>query len=118
MLKQKFVDMYARGSKVDLLVAERDVVLTYVLKILSEHDILNLMVFKGGTCLRKMYLGRTGRFSEDLDFTAALKISTKDIEKKLRNALDNKTYYDILRIVNMLKTEFPTIYNAVSQMPN
>lgn len=95
MLKQKSVDMYARGSRVDLLVAERDVVLTYVLKILLEQDILRFMVFKGGTCLRKMYLGRTGRFSEDLDFTAALKISPKDIEKKLRRVFVNKTYYDI-----------------------
>lgn len=95
MLKQKFVDMYARGSKVDLLVAERDVVLTYVLKILSEHGILSFMILKGGTCLRKMYLGRTGRFSEDLDFTATVKLSPKDIERKLRKILDNKTYYDI-----------------------
>lgn len=95
MLKQKFVDMYARGSNVDLLVAERDVLLTYALKILSEHDILSFMTLKGGTCLRKMYLGRTSRFSEDLDFTATLKISPKDIEKKLRKILDNKTYYDI-----------------------
>lgn len=95
MLRQKFVDMYARGSRVDLLVAERDVVLTYVLKILSEHDILNFIILKGGTCLRKMYLGRTGRFSEDLDFTATLKISPKDIEKKLRRVFVNKTYYDI-----------------------
>ena len=27
------------------------------------------LALKGGTCLRKIYLGRVGRFSEDLDFT-------------------------------------------------
>ncbi|MCK4472781.1 MAG: hypothetical protein KAW49_13455 [Anaerolineae bacterium] len=35
MLQQKFVDLFARGSGVNLLVAERDVVLTYVLRIPS-----------------------------------------------------------------------------------
>ena len=35
MLDQKYVTFYARSSRVPLDVAERDVVLTYVLKILS-----------------------------------------------------------------------------------
>ena len=39
---------YARSSKVPLDVADRDVVLTYVLKVLSE-DILQKLAFKGGT---------------------------------------------------------------------
>jgi predicted nucleotidyltransferase component of viral defense system len=59
--------MYAHGSKVDLMVAEKDVILTYVLKILSDAKFSDL-VFKGGTCIRKIYLGRISRFSEDLDF--------------------------------------------------
>ncbi|HID61520.1 MAG TPA: hypothetical protein EYP49_02060 [Anaerolineae bacterium] len=36
MLQQKFVDLFARGSDVILSVAERDVVLTYVLRILAD----------------------------------------------------------------------------------
>jgi predicted nucleotidyltransferase component of viral defense system len=59
--------MYAHGSKVDLMIAEKDVILTYVLKILSDANFLDL-VFKGGTCIRKIYLGKISRFSEDLDF--------------------------------------------------
>lgn len=67
MIRQNIVNMYAYGSKVDLMVAEKDVILTYVLKILSDANFLDL-VFKGGTCIRKIYLGRISRFSEDLDF--------------------------------------------------
>jgi predicted nucleotidyltransferase component of viral defense system len=39
------------------------------LQLLSERGILNRLAFKGGTCLRKMFLGTQGRFSTDLDFT-------------------------------------------------
>ncbi len=52
-----------------LPVAERDAVLTYVLRILADAGLLERLIFKGGTCVRKVFLGRTGRFSEDLDFT-------------------------------------------------
>ena len=47
LLEKKFVDFYARSSIVPLEVAERDVVQTYVLKILSE-GILAKLSFKGG----------------------------------------------------------------------
>ena len=49
-------------------VAERDVVLTYFLKVANE-DLPGKLAFKGGTCLKKVCLGKTGRFSIDLDFT-------------------------------------------------
>jgi predicted nucleotidyltransferase component of viral defense system len=44
-------------------------VLTFLLQLLSERGILNRLAFKGGTCLRKMFVGSQGRFSTDLDFT-------------------------------------------------
>jgi len=69
MLDKKYVTFYARSSKVRLDVAERDVVLTYVLKALSENVTPGL-AFKGGSCLKKVYFGNTGRFSMDLDFTS------------------------------------------------
>jgi len=65
----RYVDLYANGCGVDRSVAERDVVLTYVLKMMKEHGIIDNLAFKGGTCIRKIYLGNIGRFSEDLDFT-------------------------------------------------
>lgn len=69
MIEKKLVNLYAVGSKVDLLVAERDIVLTYLLKILHDEGFLKTLAFKGGTALRKIYIGDIGRFSEDLDFT-------------------------------------------------
>lgn len=70
MIEDKFVDLYARGSGLrDKLIAERDVVLTYALRSLIDTEAMRDVAFKGGTCLRKMVFGASGRFSEDLDFT-------------------------------------------------
>ncbi len=69
MIDKKFVNLYAVGNKIDLLVAERDVILTYVLKIFHDNDFLKILAFKGGTALRKVHVGDISRFSEDLDFT-------------------------------------------------
>ncbi|MGH3680804.1 MAG: nucleotidyl transferase AbiEii/AbiGii toxin family protein [Natronosporangium sp.] len=70
MIAVKFVDLYARNSGMrDQLIAERDVVLTYALRGLYDTGVMNELAFKGGTCLRKLVFGSSGRFSEDLDFT-------------------------------------------------
>jgi predicted nucleotidyltransferase component of viral defense system len=70
VIEKKVVDRYAHQSSVkDQLVAEREVVLTYALHALGDAKTLDLLAFKGGTCLRKIVFGSTGRFSEDLDFT-------------------------------------------------
>ncbi|HXM09265.1 MAG TPA: nucleotidyl transferase AbiEii/AbiGii toxin family protein [Terriglobales bacterium] len=53
----------------DIMIAEKEVVLTFLLQLLSERGILDRLAFKGGTCLRKMFIGAQGRFSTDLDFT-------------------------------------------------
>lgn len=93
MLDQKYVTLYARSSKVPLDVAERDIVLTYVLKILSE-DLLKRLAFKGGTCLKKMHFGSSGRFSMDLDFTS-LNMSTDDLQSELKKLLDKRSHFGI-----------------------
>lgn len=70
MIADKFVDLYARNSGLrDKIVAERDIVLTYALRALLDTGVMDHLAFKGGTCLRKLIFGSTGRFSEDLDFT-------------------------------------------------
>ena len=70
MLKQPQVQRYAHESGLkNLMIAEREVVLTFVLQLLTEKGLLKKLAFKGGTCIRKMFLGTTGRFSTDLDFT-------------------------------------------------
>jgi len=95
MLQQKFVDLFARGSDVALPVAERDVILTYVLRILTDAGLLERLVFKGGTCVRKVFLGRLGRFSEDLDFTAPQVSDPEDLILTVAEIFDGKTYHDI-----------------------
>ena len=93
MLDQKFVTFYARSSRVPLVVAERDVVLTYVLKVLSD-GVLESLAFKGGTCLKKMHFGGSGRFSMDLDFTS-LSGSIDDLQANLKRLLDKCSYFGI-----------------------
>jgi len=70
MLPRPQVQRYAVESGLrDIMIAEKEVVLTYLLQLLSERGLLDRFAFKGGTCLRKMVIGRQGRFSTDLDFT-------------------------------------------------
>jgi hypothetical protein len=40
------------------IAAETEVILTFLLQLLVERGILAKLAFKGGTCLRKMTLGR------------------------------------------------------------
>lgn len=47
---------------------QKDYVLSWVLKGISENTLFSTWIFKGGTCLKKCYF-ETYRFSEDLDFT-------------------------------------------------
>lgn len=69
MIEQKFVSLYAREKKVSLLIAERSVVLTYLLRILEDAGLYSIAL-KGGTCLRKVYFEDMARFSLDLDFVS------------------------------------------------
>ena len=99
MLERKHVAFYARSSGVREEIAERDIILTYVLRILSD-SVLPQLAFKGGTCSKKTYFGKTGRFSRDLDFTSA-SIQLKELRKKLQQSLHHKTEYGInFRIVD------------------
>ncbi|HLE20798.1 MAG TPA: nucleotidyl transferase AbiEii/AbiGii toxin family protein [Vicinamibacteria bacterium] len=71
MLTEADVRRYSAESGLrDMMIAEKEVVLTFLLQLLSERGILDRLAFKGGTCLRKMFIGSQGRFSTDLDFTA------------------------------------------------
>ena len=48
---------------------EKDYVISWLLWGISQNDLLSeILIFKGGTCLKKMHIGDY-RFSEDMDFT-------------------------------------------------
>jgi len=93
MPDQKYVTFYARSSKVHLDVAERDIVLTYALKALSE-DVLRSLAFKGGTCLKKTHFGSSGRFSLDLDFTG-MSTSIAELQSKLKQIMGKRSHFGI-----------------------
>lgn len=71
MLSRPQLQRYSAESGLrDIMIAEKEVILTFLLQLLAERGMLNRFAFKGGTCLRKMVIGSQGRFSTDLDFTA------------------------------------------------
>jgi predicted nucleotidyltransferase component of viral defense system len=80
MLTLPQVQRYSNESGLrDIMIAEKEVVLTFLLQLLSERGILARLAFKGGTCLRKMFIGRQGRFSTDLDFTGIEEHDHEDV---------------------------------------
>lgn len=66
--KQEILD-FARKFNLPPSTVEKDYVLSWFLKGISEHpEIGKKWIFKGGTCLKKCFFYNY-RFSEDLDFT-------------------------------------------------
>ena len=58
MLPRPQVQRYAAEAGLrDIMIAEKEVVLTYLLQLLSERGMLDRFAFKGGTCIRKMVIG-------------------------------------------------------------
>jgi predicted nucleotidyltransferase component of viral defense system len=106
VIAEKFVDLYARNSELrDKLVAERDVVLTYVLRVLHDQDVAVHLGFKGGTCLRKTVFGAAGRFSEDLDFTLDTDEAADDVLIHLVEVLNSVHYGITFAFDEYYKTE-------------
>ncbi len=77
MIEKRLAQWYAADASVDLDIAEREIVLTYVLRILTDHGLLKHLAFKGGTAIRKLYLGSQGRFSLDLDLLPSVTLIPK-----------------------------------------
>ena len=69
MIKPSEIQQKARNAEVRDQQIEKDYVLSWILKGIAQHNSLSkLIVFKGGTVLKKIYF-EDYRFSEDLDFT-------------------------------------------------
>ena len=80
MLTKPQVQRYSADSGLrDIRIAEKEVVLTFLLQLLPERHLLDRLAFKGGTCLRKMFTGSQGRFSTDLDFTGLEEHDHEDV---------------------------------------
>jgi len=91
MLTQPQVRRYSAQSGLrDMMIAEKEIVLTFLLQLLSEHGILDRVAFKGGTCLRKMIIGSQGRFSTDLDFTGLEEHHHEDVILAMMEAFEKE----------------------------
>jgi predicted nucleotidyltransferase component of viral defense system len=89
MLTQAQVQRYSTESGLrDIMIAEKEVILTFLLQLLSERGILIRLAFKGGTCLRKMFVGSQGRFSTDLDFTGIGEHDHEDVILDMMQAFE------------------------------
>ena len=79
MLTQPQLQRFAHECGIKSLeIVEKEVVLSYFLQLLSERGFFADMAFKGGTCIRKTWLGSNGRFSTDVDFTALYQAKSAD----------------------------------------
>ena len=106
MIEDKFVDLYARNSGLrDKLVAERDVVLTYALRVLFDAGVMDHLAFKGGTCLRKIVFGSSGRFSEDLDFTVDTDGPEDDVLEQIVEIFNREHYGITFSLDDYYKTQ-------------
>ncbi len=72
-----------------MMIAEKEIILTYLLQLMDECGILDKLAFKGGTCLRKMFIGAGGRFSTDLDFTRIEEHDHEDMILALMEAFEH-----------------------------
>ena len=89
MLTRPQVQRYTAESGLrDIMIAEKEIILTYLLQLMAERRILDKLAFKGGTCLRKMFIGTGGRFSTDLDFTGLEEHDHEDIVLEMMAAFE------------------------------
>lgn len=70
------------GRRIREDVLERDYCLAWFLAVLAESDLKGVLAFKGGTALKRCYVGDY-RFSEDLDFTLVTAVPLEEILSRL-----------------------------------
>ena len=75
------------GRRIPEAVLERDYCLAWFLAGLSQSKLRNLLIFKGGTALKRCHFGDY-RFSEDLDFTLARKVEFAEIREGLEEVYE------------------------------
>lgn len=76
------------GRRIPENILERDYCVAWFLVGLSRSSLCNLLVFKGGTALKRCYFGDY-RFSEDLDFTLAKETPLSTILAEFENIFTN-----------------------------
>jgi predicted nucleotidyltransferase component of viral defense system len=75
------------GRRIPEVVLERDYCLAWFLAGLSRSKLHDLLIFKGGTALKRCHFGDY-RFSEDLDFTLAKRVEFAEIRTGLQKVYE------------------------------
>ncbi|GAB3371509.1 hypothetical protein GCM10027431_20460 [Lysobacter rhizosphaerae] len=84
MITREEIDHCAQAMDVHVANVQRDYVFGWMLKAISEDPYLgSILVLKGGTCLRKVYV-RDARFSADLDFSTNFALDATKFEESLK----------------------------------
>lgn len=79
ILKKRLLEA-SKQQNIDFGIIEQDYMLSWILYGIASHPILSkILVFKGGTALKKCYFGEY-RFSQDLDFTLISKMENKVLD--------------------------------------
>ena len=86
MIPEAEVRRTAGRLGIDPMLVNLDYVIGWTLSALSDSELRQQLLFKGGTCLSKCYI-QGYRFSEDLDFTALKAVSEIEFEQRLTQSL-------------------------------
>jgi len=88
----------ARAYQVPITTIERDYTQDWLLAFLPK------MAFKGGTCLRKIYL-KDYRFSDDLDFTLSEHININELVQRIKNSVEITRDESGINFLDEIKSE-------------
>jgi hypothetical protein len=86
MITQREISQLAYRLQMNDKVIEKDYVITWLLLALADSELKDVISFKGGTALKKIYFPEY-RYSEDLDFTLAEEIDSDELIDKFENML-------------------------------
>lgn len=99
-MREDEIRRIAGRKKVPLATVEKDYVITLVLNEISKLEYFKEMIFKGGTCIKKIYFP-DARFSIDLDFTCLIDVTDKllrDLNRRLRGKeIRNISFIDVIK---------------------
>lgn len=88
MIPREEISRLSYRLKMNELILEKDYVLTWILLGIADSKLFPILVFKGGTALKRIYFP-SYRYSEDLDFTLLEKITPENLLLNLELMLNN-----------------------------
>jgi len=128
--REKLEHIAKKRLKYPLHDAEKDYFLALVMQVVSESNLTDVMVFKGGTAIHHCFLDQL-RFSQDLDFTSKKKnITLNEIKSLFQDSalfeikkpyvskatikIEQLKYYGILDTPNSIKFEVDHFQDVVT----